>query len=357
MRRFALAWLVQILPLVFSPAAFCKMHDLTETLQIKQSVISGVLNPGSVSFNGQEIYNKKENFAALLINKVPVKTKTLMGLETFYVTTDENPLELDWQTKDGKTIPLLKVQYPAVTEFKTDGDRLYLSFNEAVTGARLDSKEISVHGDSVETKDFKNWIGEVHTLELQSNANSGQIYNLDFRSLRSELLTVKSLSFSIGDGPFSANVKPVAFGLSLRQLDENNVSLECGVYLSKVNYHMMAGSTLIGVAQNAGQLKGRYGYNPFTVNPGGFSFKRLTFGAQAEAIFYRLESDLPTTIDGQNSAKVELWFFRAGPFIRWEPLQHKEWGFFFNLDFGIVRTQRDIPAFGDVMTLGLSYYF
>lgn len=357
MRRFVFTGLAQIIILLFVQNAFAKQYDLLNTLQKKQSIISGVLNPGSVSFNGQEIYNGKEKFSALLINNVPVLINSLSGLKTFYVSTYETSLVLEWQTINGKKLPILNVQYPALTEFKTDANSLYFKFNEHVSGARMDSKDIDLQNSLLQIDNFKNWISEEHTLELVSKQNIGQIYNLDFNSLKGELLSTKSISFSVGDGPFSANEKPTAFGLSLRFLNENNISLDCGIYLSKIDYSMGSGTFINGVSQSAGQLKGRYGYNPFEVNFGSFSFKRLTGGAQVEIINYRRKSDFASSIDGYNTDNVDLWYIQGGPFLRWEPLQYKEWGFFINIDFKTFRTATNFSSDGDVKFFGLAYYY
>lgn len=362
MRRLALAGLIQVTILFFLPDSFSKERDLSSTIEKKQSVISGVLNPGSVSFNGQEIYNGKENFSALLVNKEPVKINSVFGLQTFYFNTDETSLELEWRTLDGKNRPLLKVEYPALTEFKTDANNLYFTFNGQVSGARMDSQEINLQeinlqDSMLQIDNFKTWINEGHTLELVSKKNVGQIYNLDFKNLKSDLLTTMSISFSVGDGPFSANEKPTAFGLSVRLLNEYNYSFDCGVYLSKVDYNMGSGNFINGVTQSAGQLKARLGYNPFEVNFGGFSFRRLTFGAQSEIINYKRKSDFASNIDGQDTDIVSLWYLQGGPFLRWEPVQYKDWGFFLNFDFRVFRTQSNISSDGDVKTFGLSYYY
>lgn len=348
-------WLVV---LIFSAAcAHSKEHDLLESLQQKQSVISGVLNPGSVSFNGQEIFNGKENFAALLINKVPVKINSVSGLQTFYVSTDETSLELEWQTRDGKHVPILKVEYPALTQFSTDGNELRFKFNEHVNSVQLDSKQVDLQESSIKIENFKTWLGETHALELMSKNNIGQIYNLNFAAIKSDLLTAKSLSVSVGDSVFSANIKPTALGASLRFLHEDNFSWEAGIYLAKVDYNLGSGSSVNPVTQNTGQLKGRFGYNPFYANPGGFSFKRITLGVNLEVINYRRKSEFPTMLDGRNTDFVDIWFFQGGYSFRWEPLQYKEWGVFFNFDFRVFRTESDISGDGDTKSVGISYYY
>lgn len=334
-----------------------KEYDLLDTLEEKQSVVSGVLNPGSVSFNGQEIYSGKENFTALLINKVPVKTNSVSGLQTFYVSTDETSLELEWQTSDGKLLPILNVQYPAMTAFSTDGSRLNFKFNEHVHSARIDSKEVDLQESAVKIDNFKAWLSEVHSLELVSKNNVGQIYNLNFASIKGDLLTAKSLSLSVGDGVFSANIKPTAFGASLRFLNEDNFSWEAGIYLTRVEYEMGFGSSSNAVVQRTGQLKGRYGYNPFYSNPGGFSFKRLTLGVESEIINYSRESEFATMLDGRNTDLVNIWYFQGGCFFRWEPLQYKDWGFFINFDFRVFRTEPDISGDSETKAIGISYYY
>ena len=345
--------------LIFSATlAHSKEHDLLDTLQQKQSIISGVLNPGSVSYNGQEISNTKENFAALLINKIPVKINSVSGLQTFYVSTDETSLELEWQTKDGKHVPILKVQYPALTEFSTDGNRLHFKFNEYVNAAQLDSKEVNLQESSVKIDNFKTWLGEVHALELMSKNNVGQIYNLNFSPIKSDLLTAKSLSVSLADSVFSANVKPTAVGASLRFLNENNFSWDIGIYLARIDYEMGFTGATNSVTQSTGQLKGRYGYNPFYTNFGGFSFKRLTFGVQAEMINYNRKSEFPSNIDGYSDKDtVSLWFLQGGYFFRWEPMQYKEWGIFLNFDIRNFGAQSNISSDSDNKSLGISYYY
>lgn len=338
-------------------AASAKQHDLLPTLQKKQSVISGVLNPGSVSFNGQEIFNKNENYKALLINKKPVTTKSVMGLETFHVSSDESTLVLEWLTHDGKTLPLLKVSFPAVTEFNTDSGSLFFGFNEFVTGARLDSTEIDLQKGTLPIDNFKSWIDSVHTFELRGENNAGQIFNLDFQALKDEILTQKSLTFSTGDGPFSANEKPTAVGVSLRILKENNVSYECAIHVAQVKYVMGTPPSSNPVTQATGQLKGRAGYNPFDSNYGGFSFKRWTLGLQAEVINYKRESEFASMIDGQDTALVNTLYFQAGSFIRWEPYQQEDWGVFFNLDLTQMGTNLGLSHNWDIKTFGIAYYF
>ena len=344
--------------LIFSAAfVHAKEHDLFDSLQQKQSVISGVLNPGSVSFNGQEIFNGKENYTALLINKVPVKMSSVSGLQTFYVSTDETSLELEWETREGKHVPILKVEYPAITDFSTDGNYLRFKFNEYVNSAQLDSKDVNLQESSVKIDNFKTWLGETHALELLSKNNVGKIYNLNFASIKSDLLTAKSLSVSVGDPVFSANVRPTAFGASLRFLNEDNFSWEAGIYLAKVDYAMGFGSSVNNVTQNTGQLKGRYGYNPFYANPSGFSFKRVTLGVQSEVINYRRKSDFPSMIDGRNVDTVDFWYAQGGYFFRLEPMQFKEWGLFLNFDFRVFSTEAEISGDRDAKTIGLSYYY
>lgn len=337
--------------------SFAKEYDLLNSLQKKQSVISGVLNPGSVSFNGQEIYNKNENFAALLINQVPVKTRSVMGLETFHVSTDETSLVLEWLTHDGKTLPLLKVSYPAVTKFSTDTSKLYFKFNEFVSQARIDSTDIDLQSGIFPIDNFKKWIDDSHSFELLSQSNTGQIYNLDFKSLKTELLTQKSLTLSTGEGPFSANMKPTAFGVSLRILNENNVSYECAVFVSQVMYTVGTAPSTNRIMQAAGQLKGRAGYNPYDTNFGGFSFKRITLGLQAEVINYKRESEFVIWIDGQFTTVVDTLYFQAGTFIRWEPYQQKNWGVFFNFDSTQIGANSGLSSNWDTKTFGVAYYF
>lgn len=357
MCRTAFAWLLHVFILLIGNVVISKEIDLSETIKKKQSIISGVLNPGSVSFNGQEIYNGKENFAALLINDVPAKITVISGLDTFYVSTDETSIELKWQTREGKTRPLLNVQYPALIDFSTNGNRLHFNFNEHVSSAQLDSKEVNLQDPIVQIDNLKTWLSDIHALELISKDNVGQIYNLDFASIKNDLLTTKSLSLSLSDSVFSANVKPTAIGASLRFLYENNQSWECGIFLSKVDYAMGSSGFINNVTQNAGQLKGRYGYNPFYVNSGGFSFKRLTFGAQSEIINYRRISDYASMIDGYNTDKVDIWYLQGGGFFRWEPVQQKDFGFFVNFDFRVFRTEANISSDGETKTLGISYYY
>ena len=95
-----------------------KEYDLLKTLDKKQSVISGVLNPGSLSFNGQEVYNGSESFAALLINKVPVQIKAVGGLKTFYFMTDETSLQLEWKTLSGQIISVINQKAVGLIEFR-----------------------------------------------------------------------------------------------------------------------------------------------------------------------------------------------------------------------------------------------
>ena len=351
------ALILQAMVLLVSLRALSVEHDLLGTLEKKQSVISGVLNPGSLSFNGQEIYNGKENYQGLLLNSIPVPIVAVSGLKTFYTSTDSANLELEWLDDDGNKKPILKVQYPALTEFKTDADRLYFKFNEQVSEARLDSKVVNLQEASLDIDNFKEWVNEAHTLELISKKNTSQIYNLDFRKQRSELLTSRSLSFSQGRGPYSANVHPTSYGLNARLLNEYNVSFDVGVYLSKVSYEMGYGSFANPVTQRTGQLMGRYGYNPFFTNAGGFSLKRVTVGVQSEIINYARESLYVTSFDGQNTDKAEFWWLQGGPFIRWEPLQYRDWGFFINMDFRIYRTYTDMSSDGDAFSFGISYYF
>ena len=146
-------------------------------------------------------------------------------------------------------------------------------------------------------------------------------------------------------------------GASIRILNENNISYELGIYLSRVVYPMGSGGFVNNIVQSAVQLKARYGYNPFESNFGGFSLKRLTFGAQTEIINYQRQSDFASNIDGQNTDKVNLWYIQGGPFFRWEPWQNKKWGLFFNFDFRSFRTDANISSDGDVKTFGMAFYY
>lgn len=358
MCRFSLSWFIHFAILLTATSAISKEKNLLETLNEKHSVISGVLNPGSVSFNGREIYNGKENFSALLINNVPVKINSVSGLQTFYQTTLETSLELEWQTLDGKVRPLLKIENPAVTAFKTDGDKLYLRFTDSVSAAKLDSKDIDLKEPQLRLDNFKNWMSETHSLELFSKNNNGQIYNLDFKNIRSDLLTSKSLSLATSDGPFSGNIKPQSVGMSIRILDEKSFSYDFGIFLSRVDYEMGSGNAVNRVTQSAGELKFHFGYNPFDANSGGLNIRRLTLGVQTDLINYRRKSDFSAPyLDGINSAEGDFWFLQGGAFFRWEPLQYKDVGFFITLEFRNFRTSTMVTNDEMVKTIGLTYYY
>ncbi len=360
-----------------------KEYDLLKTLDKKQSVISGVLNPGSLSFNGQEVYNGSESFAALLINKVPVQIKAVGGLKTFYFMTDETSLQLEWKTLSGQAISVInqkavgltefkrnsdkiyykseeqifRVQHPALTEFKTDGNNLYLKYNEHVAAARLDLKKLDLQDASYKIENFKEWLETSHTLELTAADNIGQIYNLDFRNLKNELLTTKSIAYSFGDSGFSSHEKPAAIGISWRHFKENQMSYETGLFVSNIYYEMPYGSLINKTKQSMWQLKSRIGYNPFYTNFGEWNYKRLTFGVVGEVINYNRESDYPTGLEGSMVDRFDIWYLQGGPFFRWEPLQYKKWGVFFNFDVRIFRTNESVSSDGDVKSIGFSYYY
>ncbi len=342
---------------LLNPKANCLEYDLLKVIQKKQFVISGLLNPGSISFNGQEIFNGKENFEALLVNKKPVDIKIVAGLKTFYFLTEESSINLEWQQSDGQIRQVLAVEYPALLEFKTDASLLKFKFNSQVSEARLDSVKINLSEPTYEVENFKQWVQQVHTLELDSNKNTSQIYNLNLASIKKDLLTTKSISYYIGDAPFSANKKPTAFGLSKRVMDENNISIDYGIYYSTVSFDMGFGNLTNGITQSTSQFKARYGYNPYDVNFGGFSFRRLTFGVQAEIINYKRTSDFATNIEGINTTNVDFWYAQAGPFFRWEPYQYNRWGVFINFDLQILRTQQNLSSDGEAKYFGLSYYY
>lgn len=327
----------------------------------KRSVISGVLNPASLSFNGQEIYQSQNSFEALLLNEKLVPTIEAGGLKSFYLDVEESSIDLKWKKSETELIPILKIEYPAITDLEYNKNKIRFKFNGTTKEVLLDSEKLQIIDDRAEYKieNVAQWLNEVHVLELASDKKTSQIYNLDLKLKRSDLLTLKNWEFTESDAPFWGNGRPSSFGLGYRIQDENRNSFEYIFSVALVNYTMsyFSGGSGNSITQSALQGKVRYGYNPFETNSGEISLKRVTLGASSELIHYKRRSTFVTSVDGINADNVDLVFLQGGFFIRWEPLQYDKYGLFFCLDQRIWYTLPTIESDSTNKFVGFSYYF
>lgn len=351
--------------LIFFISLFCaifaqaKYIDLTTAAEKKKTVISGVLNPPSISVNGSEIPQKNTNYTALLINNNEVKTTDVGGLKTFYEVVEGDEVSLQWKTKKNELVKILDFSYPAVTKMELQHTEFTMQFNDKTKKAKYDGEDVDAKNPSIKVSATLNWIETPHTLELLSEENIGRIYNLDFSKYKEDLLTMTSWSISRSDPPLQGNKRPAMLGVSSRVLNQKNYSHEIFAGAAKTHYTVGEGNPWADeIMQQAVEIKYKFGYNPFQTNSGDINLRRVTLGLHASLINYKRTSNYMTMwMDGYNDTKVDTWFHQGGYFVRWEPLQYKNFGVFISLDHRVYRSQGNIRSDSTISTLGFSYYF
>ena len=350
--------------MLYSFSGQTKQKDLISSAKTKSAIISGILAPASLSFNGQEIEQSAESYEALLLNDEEVKTTEVGGLKTFYVTVDKSSIDLKWKKANAQTKIILKIEYPTITEMKLIRNNIFFKFNTVTNNVSLDTQNAQVV-DSAFTfpvENLRQWLEDVHTIELTSTQKLSQIYNLDFQELKADLLTNRTWTLYHGQAPFYANGNVDVVGLGYRTQFENLRSLEFVVSYGKTTYQQCCffyngDPSPNTVDQSALELKTRFGTNPFVTNYGDFNYKRLTFGLQGEAFNYQRKSTFQTNMDGYNSDHVNQWFFNGGLFFKWEPLQYDHFGLSINADFNLIKSSLQVNQESDLHYLGLSYTF
>lgn len=337
---------------------FAKNLDLTSSAEKRKTVISGVLNPPSISVNGTEIKQTPAIYSSLVVNNEEIKTNDLGGLKTFYAVLEGDQIKLQWKTPKGQLIPILEISYPAVTKMELKHTHFVIQFNEKTKKAKYDGEELDVNNPNVKIQSTSEWIKNPHTLELYSEENVSRIYNLDFSQHKTDLLTAKSWSVFLGDAPFSSNERTSALGVSSRILNEQNKSHELYAGVAKAYYGLGYGPPYSNyVTQQTFEIKYRYGYNPFPTNSGDNDYRRVTLGGHFALINYKRQSDYATWFDGYESDKADTWFHQGGGFVRWEPLQYGNFGFSFTFDLRFYRSTHSISSNSDTKSFGISYYF
>lgn len=343
----------------FSNTVFSKSIDLSWAAQKKKTVVSGTLNPASLSVNGQEVTQGPESYNDILINGSPAKINEVSGLKTFYEVVEGDQINLKWQMQGADTKDILTVSYPSVKEMIFKDNKLVLRFNELTKKIRYDGQEFEIQDPTViPITDTERWVTEPHTLELLADKNVSQIYNLDFKSIRTKMLTHSSWNLYTGDAPFQANDRPQMIGAGARVLDEKNFSREVMLAAAKTHYGLGPQPYTNEVTQQAILLEFRMGYNPFKTNLGTIDYKRLTLGLQVGVVNYQRESPFSTGgMDGYDDTKVDTWFNQGGFFFRWEPLQYKDFGFIIHMNQRVFISQSNIGSDSNAHYFGLSYYF
>lgn len=345
------------LVLFFAPLQnFAKNLDLTSSAEKRKTVISGVLNPPSISVNGTEIKQTPAIYSSLVVNDEEIKTNDLGGLKTFYAVFEGDQIKLQWKTPKGQLVPILEIAYPAVTKMELKHTDFVMQFNDKTKKAKYDGKEIDVKNSKIKILSTSEWIDIPHTLELYSEENISRIYNLDFSQHKTDLLTAKSWSLFTGDSQFWGSRPTSTVGVSSRILNEQNRSHELFAGFAKTYYGLGYASYSNYTTQQTVEIKYRYGYNPFPTNSGDIDYRRVTLGGHFSLINYKRESDYTTWFDGYNSNKVDTWFHQGGVFARWEPIQYGNFGFSFTFDLRVYRSTHSISSNHDIKSLGISYY-
>ncbi|WP_409478684.1 hypothetical protein [Pseudobdellovibrio sp. HCB154] len=339
--------------------AYAKYIDLTDAAEKKKTIISGVLNPPSISINGSELPQKNANYSALVINNSEVKTTDTGGLQTFYEVVEGDQVLLQWKTNKNVLVPILDFSYPAVTKMELLHTEFVMQFNDKTKKAKYDGEDIDVKNPTIKVPSTLNWIETPHTLELLSEENIGRIYNLDFSKYKDDLLTMTSWSLSLGDPPLQGNNRPATLGVSSRVLNKKNYSHEVFAGVAHTEYVVGADTPWAdNIEQRILEFKYKFGYNPFQTNSGDINYRRVTLGLHASLINYHRKSTYATVwLDGYNETSADTWFNQGGYFVRWEPLQYKNFGFFISIDHRVFRSQNSIQSDSTLKTLGVSYYF
>lgn len=336
-----------------------KYIDLTEAAEKKKTIVSGVLNPPSISINGIEIEQKPASYLALLINGEAVKTTDAGGLKTFYAVIEGDQALLQWKASKNNLIPILEVSYPAVVKMELKHTEFTMQFNEQTKKVKYDGEEIDAKNSKIKVRSTSEWIKTPHTLELLSEQNIGRIYNLDFRKYKEDLLTQASWTLSLGDAQLQGNNRPAALGVSSRILNQKNYSHELFAGVAHTSYAVGAGTAWAHeIEQRTIELKYKWGYNPFQTNSGDINYRRLTLGLHASLINYHRNSDYKTLwMDGYDDTSADIWFHQGGYFVRWEPLQYGNFGFSLSIDHRVYGSQNSIMSDSTLKSFGLSYYF
>jgi hypothetical protein len=345
--------------ILFSAFAESKYLNLTDATEKKKTVISGVLNPPSISVNGSEIPQKAATYSALLINNQEVKMNSTGGLQTFYEVVEGDQLLLQWKTPKKTLVNILEFAYPAVISMELKHTDFVLKFNDQTKKATYDGEPLNINDPKIKIPSTLTWLETPHTLELFSDQDIGRLYNLDFRKYKEDLLTMASWTLSIGDAQFQGNNRPSTVGASSRILNEKNYSHEIFAGVAHTSYVVGANTSWAGeVEQRTVELKYKYGFNPFHTNSGDFNYRRVTVGLHASLINYNRKSDYAMSwMDGYNETSVDTWFYQGGYFVRWEPLQIGNFGFSLSIDHRNFRSQSSIRSDSTIKGFGLSYYF
>lgn len=339
--------------------AQAKYIDLTEAAEKKKTIVSGVLNPPSISVNGIEIKQKSATYSALLINGQEVTTTDAGGLKTFYAVIEGDQALLQWKTAKNTLVPILEISYPAVLKMELKHTEFVMQFNEQTKKAKYDGEEIDVKDPKIKVPSTIEWIETPHTLELLSEQNVGRIYNLDFRKKKEDLLTQPSWTISLGDAQFQGNNRPSTLGVSSRILNQKNYSHELFAGVAHTEYEIGAGQPWADkIEQRTIELKYKWGYNPFQTNSGDVNYRRVTLGLHVSLINYHRNSNyMNMWMDGYNDTSVDTWYHQGGYFVRWEPLQYGNFGFSLSIDHRVYRSQNSIMSDSTIKSFGLSYYF
>ncbi len=326
----------------------------------KKVIISGVLSPASLSFNGQEIEQSTQSYEGLILNNKEVEIQETSGLKLFYVATAESTYDLKWKVSGDKTKDILRIDYPSVEEFFYKDNVIYLKFNSVTKSVLLDSENMEIKDSKLiyPIKNIKQWIADVHTLELFSSQKTSQIYNFDVKAYKNILLTRQSWIFYRGDGPFYANNGSDSFGIGYRLQDENDRSREYILsYARATDKYPVFNGNENSMTQESLEFRYRYGINPFFTNKNEIDYKRLTLGGQADLVYYKYISTYPTGMGNMNPTTDEtLIYLMGGFFVRWEPIQYKNFGLVLGFDINIFRTEAE-AADRENKFLGVSYDF
>jgi len=358
-KRKLLKVFVSLIIILFSAFAESKYINLTDAAEKKKIVISGVLNPPSISVNGSEIPQKAAIYSALLINNQEIKMNSTGGLKTFYEVVEGDQVLLQWKTPKKALVKILEFSYPAVTKMELKHTDFVLKFNDQTKKAAYDGEPLDTNDPKIKIPSTITWLETPHTLELFSEQNIGRLYNLDFRKYKEDLLTMTSWTLSTGDAQFQGNNRPSAVGVSSRMLNEKNYSHEIFAGVAHTSYVVGANTPWASdVEQRTIELKYKYGFNPFHTNSGDFNYRRVTLGLHASLINYNRKSDYAAPwLDGYNETSVDTWFYQGGYFVRWEPLQIGNFGFSLSIDHRNFRSQNSINSDSTLKSFGLSYYF
>lgn len=344
---------------IYLALANAKYIDLTGAAETKKTIISGVLNPPSISVNGSEIMQTPGAYSAILVNGRELDLTDAGGLKTFYEVAEGDQVVLQWKTKKNKLVSILEFSYPAIKKMELLHTEFVIQVNDKTTKLKYDGEDLDIHNPRIKVPSTIAWIETPHTLELFSEEKISRIYNLDFSKYKEDLLSMASWSISMSDPPMQGNQRPQMFGVSSRTLNKNNYSHEVFAGVAKTTYTVGDSTAWQDeVTQQIAEFKYKFGYNPFHTNSGDVNYRRLTLGLHASLLNYHRTSNYMTVwLDGYNDNKADTWFYQGGYFVRWEPVQYKNFGFFVSLDHRVFRSQNTIRSDSTLKTFGISYYF